>query len=309
MRVLVLGAGAIGGYFGGRLLEAGRDVTFLVRPRRAGLLRQHGLNVTSPRGDIRLKDPPTVTADALGAPFDLVILSCKAFDLEDAVASIAPAVGADTAILPLLNGMRHLDVLDERFGADRVLGGQCVIAATIGPDGRVIHLNDIHSLTYGERDGTRSSRVDAIAELMDGAGFEAKATTEILLEMWEKWVFLASAAAGTCLMRANVGEIVAAEGGAAFMAGLIEECRSVAVAEGHAPREGALDRFRTMLTAAGSGLTASMMRDLEQGLPVEADHVVGDLVRRGHERAPGAKLMRLETAYTHLKAYEARRRR
>ena len=309
MRVLVLGAGAIGGYFGGRLLEAGRDVTFLVRPARAARLKAQGLNVTSPRGDIRIAAPPTLQAGEAGASFDLVILSCKAFDLDEAIGSIAPAVGPDTAILPLLNGMRHLEVLERRFGPERVLGGQCVIASTLAPDGRVVHLNDAHSLTYGERDGVRSERIARIERLMDGAGFDAKASTEILLEMWEKWVFLASAAAGTCLMRATVGEIVAAEGGAAFMEGLIEEGRAIARGAGYEPRPAFLERARGMLTAAGSGLTASMMRDLEQGLPIEADHIVGDLIARGRETSPQAARMRLDVAYIHLKAYEARRRR
>src|ERR1700687_5824934 len=128
MRILVVGAGAIGGYFGGRLLQAARDVTFLVRPKRASELANSGLVVRSPSGDITLKNPPTVQADKLTEKFDVVILSCKAFDLDDAIKSFAPAVGPQTAVIPLLNGMRHLDVLDESFGNDRVLGGQCGIA-------------------------------------------------------------------------------------------------------------------------------------------------------------------------------------
>ncbi|HXN88012.1 MAG TPA: 2-dehydropantoate 2-reductase N-terminal domain-containing protein, partial [Methylocella sp.] len=122
MRILVVGAGAIGGYFGGRLLQAGRDVTFLVRPKRAMELARDGLVIKSPNGDVTLKDPPTVQADKLAQKFDVVLLSCKAFDLDDAIKSFAPAVGPQTAIIPLLNGMRHLDVLDEKFGKDRVLG-------------------------------------------------------------------------------------------------------------------------------------------------------------------------------------------
>jgi 2-dehydropantoate 2-reductase len=116
MRVLVVGAGAIGGYFGGRLLEAGRDVTFLVRPRRAAELAQTGLVIRSKLGDMNLPAPPTVTSDTLRQAFDLVILSCKAYDLDDAMTSFAPAVGPETVILPLLNGMRHLDALEARFG-------------------------------------------------------------------------------------------------------------------------------------------------------------------------------------------------
>ena len=128
MRILVVGAGAIGGYFGGRLLQAGRDVTFLVRPKRAAELARDGLVIKSPNGDATLKNPPVVQADKLNEKFDVVLLSCKAFDLDDAIKSFAPAVGPQTAIIPLLNGMRHLDVLDENFGKGRVLGGLCGIA-------------------------------------------------------------------------------------------------------------------------------------------------------------------------------------
>src|SRR5215470_10464917 len=182
MRTLVVGAGGIGGYFGGRLLEAGRDVTFLVRPRRAVELANRGLTIRSPKGDFHAPSPPTVTADRLREPFDHVLLSCKAYDLEDAMESFAPAVGPQTAILPLLNGMRHLDLLVARFGASHVLGGQCVISVALDPEGRVLHLNDSHRLTFGERDGSRSPRAQVIAELLSGARFETILSEAIVQE-------------------------------------------------------------------------------------------------------------------------------
>src|SRR3954462_13329082 len=159
MRILVVGAGAIGGYFGGRLLQAGRDVTFLVRPRRASELASAGLVIKSPNGDVTLKNPPTVQAAALKDKFDVVLLSCKAFDLDDAIKSFAPAVGPNTAIIPLLNGMRHLDVLDRQFGRERVLGGLCTIAVTLNEAREVVHLQPMQSLNFGERDGQLSDRV------------------------------------------------------------------------------------------------------------------------------------------------------
>ena len=174
MRILVVGAGAVGGYFGGRLLQAGRDVTFLVRPRRAAELAKHGLTIRSPVGDFHRPSPPTVLQEDLAQPFDLVVLSCKAFDLEGAMTSFAKAVGPATAILPLLNGMRHIDRLAERFGPERVLGGQCAISATLGADGAVVHLNDWHALSFGELDGSRSQRIETIASALLNAGFDAR---------------------------------------------------------------------------------------------------------------------------------------
>ena len=208
--ILVVGAGAIGGYFGGRLLQAGRDVTFLVRPARAASLAQRGLIDSKPARRLPLPAPPTVTDDRLAAPFDLVLLSCKAYDLDGAMASFAKAVGPRTAILPLLNGMRHLDALAGRFGAERLLGGLCVISATLDADGDIVHLNDLHSLTFGELDGTRSARIEAIGSMLSARGYEARLSDTIRQEMWEKWIFIATAAGITCLMRAAIGDIVAA---------------------------------------------------------------------------------------------------
>ncbi len=154
MRILVVGAGGIGGYFGGRLKDAGRDVTFLVRARRAAQLAKTGLVIKSPLGDVSLPSPPIVMAETLREPFDLILLSCKAYDLASAVNSFAPAVGPNTVIVPVLNGMAHMDFLGARFGAGAVFGGQCLISTTLDGEGRIIHLNDTHLLSFGEQDGS-----------------------------------------------------------------------------------------------------------------------------------------------------------
>ena len=306
MRILVVGAGGIGGYFGGRLLEVGRAVTFLVRPRRAAQLAKSGLVIRSPLGDVELPAPPTVTADALREPFGLVLLSCKAYDLDDAMDSFAPAVGPGTAILPLLNGMRHMDALGARFGAAKVLGGQCVISVVLDLEGRILHLNDIHTLSFGEQDGFRSARIEAITAELSGASFEARPSDGIVQEMWDKWVFIATLAGITCLMRASIGDIVAA-GATDLATAMLDECAAIAGAQGFPPGQSFMQRSRAMLTTAGSGLTASMFRDIERGAPIEADHVLGDLLRRAGERTGLSPLLR--TANAHLKAYEARRAR
>jgi 2-dehydropantoate 2-reductase len=305
MRILVVGAGAIGGYFGGRMLQAGRDITFLVRPRRASELASAGLVIKSPSGDVTLKNPPAVQADAIKNKFDVVLLSCKAYDLDDAVKSFAPAVGEGTSIIPLLNGMRHLDVLDKKFGRERVLGGLCAIAVTLNEQREVIHLAPIQSLGFGERDGRMSDRIRAIDAVVKSGNFNGAASEHVLQDMWEKWVFLTSIAASTCLMRAPLGMISASPGGKEFLLGVHDECRAVATAEGYPPRAAAAERTVATLTAEGSPLTASMFRDIRAGQPVEADHVVGDLIARGEAR--GVATPRLRTAYTHLKAYEKTR--
>src|ERR1700727_1915343 len=218
MRILVVGAGARGGYCVGRMLAAGRDVTFLVRPRRAAELADAGLVIKSPtNGDVTLKNPPTVQADSLNKTFDAGRLSCKASYLDDAIRSFAPAVGAQTAIIPLLNGMLHLDVLDQKFGREHVLGGLCAIAVTLNEHREVVQLTPMQSLNFGERDGKMSDRVRAIAEFMASSKFGSVASEHVVQEMWEKWVFLASLAASTSLMRTSVGNILAAPGGKDFI--------------------------------------------------------------------------------------------
>jgi 2-dehydropantoate 2-reductase len=305
MRILVVGAGAIGGYFGGRLLQAGQDVTFLVRPKRAAELASAGLVIKSPAGDVTLKNPPTVQADKLSEKFDVVLLSCKAFDLEDAIKSFAPAVGPNTSIIPLLNGMSHLDVLDKKFGRERVLGGLCAIAVTLNEKREVVQLAPMQSLGFGERDNKMSDRVKAIAEVFAKGNCGAAPSEHVMQDMWDKWVFLASLAASTCLMRTSVGNILAVTGGKDFLLGMLDEASAVATAEGFAPAGPFFQRTRGILTTEGSPMTASMFRDVKAGLPVEADHVIGDLVAR----ADAAKIPvpKLRTAYTHLKAYEKQR--
>jgi 2-dehydropantoate 2-reductase len=305
MRILVVGAGAIGGYFGGRLLQTGRDVTFLVRPKRASELASAGLVIKSPNGDVTLKNPPTVQADKLSEKFDVVLLSCKAFDLEDAIKSFAPAVGPNTSIIPLLNGMLHLGVLDNKFGAERILGGLCAIAATLNEAREVVQLAPMQSLNFGERDNKMSDRVRAISDVFASGNIGATASEHIMQDMWEKWVFLASLAASTCLMRTSVGNILAVAGGRDFLLGMLDETSAIAKAAGHEPTGPFFQRTKGMLTAEGSQMTASMFRDVKAGFPVEADHVIGDLVAR----ADAAKIPvpKLRIAYAHLKAYEKQR--
>jgi 2-dehydropantoate 2-reductase len=307
MRILIVGAGAIGGYFGARLAGAGRDVTFLVRPRRAEQLAG-GLFVRSSKGDVHIPAPKLVTQAGLsepkGQPFDLILLSCKAFDLDDAMDSFAPAVGPASMVLPLLNGLAHIEKLQRRFGNGAVLGGQCQISATLDADGRVVHLNDWHLLGYGELDGSRSARVESVSEAFGGANIEPQLSTAILQDMWEKWIFIATMAGITCLMRASLGDIETA-GGRNIALALLEECATIAGKNLHVPSASASERMRKVLTTPGSTLMASMLRDAEGHRKTEHEHLLGDLLARAH----GARVPVLETCLVHMRAYEARRLR
>ena len=303
MKLLVLGAGAVGGYFGGRLAQAGADVSFLVRPARRAQLERDGLRIVSPLGDATLA-VTTVDATTVRPIYDFVLLSCKAYDLDSAMEAIAPAVGEGTTIVPLLNGMAHLPRLDQRFGASRVMGGTCWISATLDADGVIRHVDPLQRIAFGERGGARSARGGELAQAFDGTGVPCDLVENIEQEMWEKIAFLSVFAAATCLFRANIGEIVAAPGGLDALQGAFAVNREAAARAGYPLRPEAVERALKVLTAA-SARNASMRHDLDAGNRVEADQIIGWMVDVA--RAHGLEPTLLAHAYTQLKAYEARR--
>ncbi|HEX4857870.1 MAG TPA: 2-dehydropantoate 2-reductase [Usitatibacteraceae bacterium] len=306
MKILVLGAGGTGGYFGGRLAEAGADVTFLVREKRAAQIRANGLVVESLK-DRFVVQPKIVLAADVRPEYDAVLLSCKAFDLQSAIDSIRPAVAESTLIVPLLNGMTHLDALDQAFGKNRVLGGLCQIAATLAPDGTVKSMMDAHLIIWGARLPGQAEGAARLGEAFAATKVDWRVSDRIIAEMWEKVAFLCTLASMTCLMRASVGDILAAPDGRKLMLSMFDACSAIAGKAGH-PVSAAFDeRARKVLQTDNSTLTASMLRDLEAGGPVEADHIVGYMLGKARELEVDDRL--LTVAYTHLKAYEQRRAR
>lgn len=304
MNILVLGAGGIGGYFGGRLAQAGCDVTFLVRPRRREQVAGDGLRIESPLGNATLQ-VKTVLAEEVQPRYGLVLFTCKAYDLESAMDAVAPAMTGECSLLPLLNGLAHFERLDERFGRERILGGTCHINATLRRDGTVVHGDPLQRIVYGERGGGRSARVDAIAAELGKSKIDAKLSDDVEQDLWEKIVFLSALAATTCLFRANVGEINSAPGGREAMERAYRANVEIATREGRKPRDAAMKAALERLTDAKANWSASMLRDLEGGGRVEADHIVGWMLDRARRHGIDATILSL--AYTHLKAYEARR--
>lgn len=303
MNLLIVGAGATGGFFGAHLVAAGRDVTFLVREGRASQLARDGLVVRARKGDMTVK-PKFVTAGGLNKNFDAVLVTVKAFGLEAAMQDMAPAVGPDTLVVPVLNGMKHVDDLVQRFGAARVAGGVCRVATTLDEEGRILQLADFQELLYGDLDGSASARMDAFNALVSDAGFAAKPSRHIVQELWNKWIMLAGMGAACCLMRGSIGEIEASPGGLAFVNALLEEIIAIATAHGHPPAPPVVAAARGMLTAKGSPMASSMYRDMQRGLPIEADHIVGDLLARA--QAKGVATPLLAAAYTSLCVYQGR---
>ncbi|MCS6931812.1 MAG: 2-dehydropantoate 2-reductase [Acetobacteraceae bacterium] len=302
MRWLVLGAGALGLIFGGRAAEAGHDVAFLCRAATAARLAAEGIRVQSPFGDIAR---PARVLDRATPGFDAVLLACKAYDLEGAVAAIAPAVEGGAVVVPVLNGIAHIERLWAAFGAERVLGGLARIQATRLPDGTAVQLNEWRSLVLGELAGGVSERARALAACFPAPAVLAEAVPDIRARMWQKLVHLGTVAAATLLFRATIGEIVRA-GGAEVLLGLLETNAAIAAAEGFPVGEAFLAEYRAVVGDPRSAYAASMLRDAEAGLPTEAEHVIGTLARAGERAGLDVSLHRL--ALLHAAAHEERRR-
>jgi 2-dehydropantoate 2-reductase len=305
MTILVVGAGATGGYFGARLVQAGRDVTFLVRPHRAEQVRERGLRIVGPGakadGAELTVRPNLVAAGELTEPAEMVILSVKATALDQAINDFAPAVGPQTAVVPFLNGMAHMDVLNKRFGDQAVLGGVIVVATQLSDDGDIVQLMPGASMTIGTQDGTRTDRLRAIYDQVNGAGFDASISDEIIARMWQKWVFIATIGALTCLMRGTVGEIVAVPGGCELGPAILAEASAVSAAAGYPVPDDAIASTTKTITRAGSPANSSMSRDVDKHRPAEVEQILADLARRG--TGHGVKTPLLDLATMQLRIY------
>ena len=306
MKILILGAGAVGGYWGARLHQSGADVTLLLREKRAETVRKNGLVVKSPKGDAVVQ-PKVVTKGSEGGPYDIVVLACKAYDLDSAIEAIAPAVGPGTTIVPMLNGHAHFAALDARFGAARVAGGLARISGMLGPNGEILNTGG-SGVSFGERSGAPAR--PALVELdaaCKKAGIDGGLNANINQDLWDKWIMLGSIAGMCSAMRGNIGDIMSAEDGEAIMTEILEECRKVAAAEGYPPSDKALAAVRASLTQKGGKSVASILGDIEKHGAVEGPQIVGDMLARARKHGIAAPNLRF--AYAHLQTYEARRAR
>jgi 2-dehydropantoate 2-reductase len=302
MRLLFVGAGAVGGFVAARTLEGGQDVTVLAHPARARSLREHGLVVVTPSATTTSR-PNVVTADELTADYDAVVLAVKADVLDGAMADIAPAVTPDTMVVPFLNGMGHIDRLVDRFGSS-VIGGVLRVATELQADGSVRLLDPLFAIEIGELDGKPSERTDALGTAFRAAGAQVTVSRHIMADMWNKWVFIASIGAITGLMRGPIGEIVAVRGGDAFARAVVAEACSVAAAAGYPLTDAQRQGVEQTVTAQGSPATSSLSRDLLAGHKTEVEPVLGDLVARAS--AAGLAVPYLTAATLALRVHNQR---
>lgn len=305
MRVLILGAGGVGGYIGSRLLPAEADVVFLARGQRLADLSANGLTVDSPLG--HFSAPVRVVGEASSAGFspDLIILACKAPALADALDAIASSIGPETRILPLLNGVAHLDTLRRRFPQTPMLAGIVHGALTLRDTGVIEHLTPFFASIVGPMDGASDPIAEEFVRRLSDAGVDARLSHDIRQDLWNKFVFLATLAGITCLMRASIGTILTSDDGQDLILQLLDECLAVAEKEGFAPDEASMNAYRRSLTEPGSTFTSSMLRDILSGRRTEGDHILGDMLRRA--RRHGLETPLLGIANAHLQCFEATR--
>ncbi|WP_192738941.1 2-dehydropantoate 2-reductase [Bradyrhizobium sp. OAE829] len=312
MRYLILGAGALGGFFGGMLIKGGADVTFLVRPKRAAQLQHDGLVVKLQDGSELRTKVVTVQQGDLNGTYDVILLTCKAYDLDGAVDAIAPAMTDQSVILPVLNGVRHIDILTKRFGQSRVLGGLTTINAALMPDGTVqqsplrINLNAI-----GELDGRTSDRCTGIKMSLEAGGIPIQISDTIVAMMWAKFFGFVISATIASLTRSRAGAVAASTAGSQFVSAVIDECARAVTAAGHPPASppapDTASIMRAMFAQPGSTYGPSLLIDMEDGRPTEGEHTVGDLAERAVQMGISAPL--LTAARCNLQAYEINRQK
>ena len=279
MKILVLGVGGIGGFFGGYLQEIGADVTFLVRPKRRALLQANGLKIISSLGNLNLK-PKLVLADELKPVYDIILISCKTYDLDQAIIDLHPTKGKGL-IIPFLNGVTHMKKLDKEFGQDNIMGGVAHISSTVNQDGTIEHFSEFKKLTFGNRDLSKNHALKEFAEVCAKTKFDVVLSDNINLDLWKKWVFISTVAGATTLFSCSLGEIVKSDFGKKIIVDLFNECRSIAKLYKYDYEDSEADVILKTITTSGSPIKASMQRDVEKKSFTEHEQIFGDLINKG----------------------------
>lgn len=301
MRILVVGAGAIGGYFGGRLLEKGEDVTFLVRERRKKELESTGLVIRSVNGDCRFT-PQLITKNSEPEDYDVVLLSTKSYQLAGAIEDMRPFVGEKTMVLPLLNGIAHIAQLVEAFGEQSVIGGLCFVETTLDEEGIIIQSSPANQLVYGERTGQQTDRIQRLEQAFSGTKADFVLSEKINQEMWHKYLFITTMSGITTLFEEPIGPIRSLESGQRTIAALLKELEAVMEAAGAPIEPGISNILLERINSLGKEMKSSMQRDAEKSKPIEADHLQGYLLAKAKDLNVDVPV--LETVFTKLKLYE-----
>lgn len=301
MRILVLGAGGVGGFFGGRLVEKGEDVTFLVRSKRKQQLEEKGLVIRSVNGDFSFQ-PKLITKEDRTSPFDVILFSTKAYHLNEGIQDLKPFVGENTVIIPLLNGIAHVSRLQKEFGEEKVIGGLCFIETTLNDRGEIVQTSAANRLVFGEINSKDSERIKRISKVFAGTKSSFVLSENITQDMWHKYLFITVMSGVTTLMRAPIGPICESEGGRDFIRNVFEESVQIMRALGAPVKANIVEEHMKTIDKISYDMKSSMQRDMEKGSLIEGEHLQGYLLDLAEEFSIEAPL--LGVVYQNLNVYE-----
>ena len=300
MKILVLGTGGIGGFFGGFLQESGADITFLVRPKRKELLLKNKLEIFSPLGDLSLT-PNLILSNELKPIYDVILVSCKTYDLDQAMHDLKGIKGKGI-IIPFLNGFTHMKRLDLEFGSENVIGGVAHISSTINNHGAIEHFSEFKKITFGDRNKNRNNDLLTFYNTCKKAKFDVAISQDITADLWRKWVFISTVAGATTLFNCPLGEISNHEVGKKTLSDLYNECRSIAKFNGFTISDLETKNVLKNIMTPGSLIKASMLRDIEKKAPTEHEEIFGDLISEAEKFDFNCPI--LKSCYLRMKIYE-----
>ena len=276
MKILILGAGAIGGFFGAHLMKSGANVSFLVREKRKDELKKSGINIFRINGELKV-NPKLLDKNISGQHFDVIILTNKSYDLIESIREIKPYVNK-TVIIPLLNGMAHYEILDKEFGKEKIFGGTAYISTAMNNYGSIQQITSRASIKFGPRTQKNINIANEFYEICKETEFECDFSDHIELDLWRKYVLIGATAASTVLFQKPLGEISATTYGKSLIIEIHEECKKIVLSKGYDIGIEATNYNLKLISDKGSLLKASMLRDFESGKKTECEHILGYLI-------------------------------
>ena len=276
MKILILGAGAIGGFFGAHLMKSGANVSFLVREKRKDELKKSGINIFSINGELKV-NPKLLDKNLSGQHFDVIILTNKSYDLIESIREIKPYVNK-TVIIPLLNGMAHYEILDKEFGKEKIFGGTAYISTAMNNYGSIQQITSRASIKFGPRTQKNINIANEFYEICKETEFECDFSDHIELDLWRKYVLIGATAASTVLFQKPLGEICDTTYGKSLIIEIHEECKKIVLSKGYDIGIEATNYNLKLITDKDSLLKASMLRDFESGKKTECEHILGYLI-------------------------------
>ena len=300
MKVLILGVGGLGGFFGAHLQKTNCDVTFLVRENTKKLVSERGIKILSDFGNFKI-NPVLITKKDLKINYDVVMISCKAYDLEEAIADLKPSQ-KNAVIIPLLNGQAHINKLEKAFKKENVFGGVAHVSSNTNAPGEIKHVGKIKRLSFGPRYKGNEQIANDFYQLCRKADFQTILSEDINQDIWEKWIFLATIAGATTLFQTSIDNINTKPNGKIFIQNLWNECINISKENGYELRTESKSLHEDLLFKSDYPFKASMLVDMEKKIMTEHEHIFFEFIKLGKKKKLNTSL--LETCLLNMSIYE-----